>query len=125
MPFGGKHQLTPAQAMVAKLPVLRRDHHVQRHGLGLQPLPHRGRPVHTAPTLAVVESVSQAWWRRASIAQDMYLTFQEYFESLRDDREPLGQARGSRCWARSMAQVDLGVRRHRRQGLHVRQLRAA
>ena len=30
MPFGGAHQLTPQQAMVAKLPVRRRDHHLLR-----------------------------------------------------------------------------------------------
>ncbi len=46
MPFGGSRQLTPALAMAAKLPVFGETTTVQRHGLGLQPVPHGGEPVH-------------------------------------------------------------------------------
>mgnify|MGYP000588631598 CR=1 FL=1 len=46
MPFGGKEQLTPAEAMVAKFPVVRRDHHRFGDGVGLQPVHHVQEPVH-------------------------------------------------------------------------------
>ena len=54
----------------------------------------------------------------------MYLTFQEYFEQHERRARALGQAAGRRCSARWMAQMGLGIGVHRRQGLHVRQLRA-
>ena len=44
MPFGGKTQLTPSSAMVAKFPV-DGETTTQAHGMGLQPLPDGGRPV--------------------------------------------------------------------------------
>ena len=101
MPFGGKHQLTPAQAMVAKLPVARRDHHRAAAWPGASTLTlSEAEPVHRRlpgrGRIASLKLVAAGFKR-----QDAYLTFQEYFERLRGDAEALGQARGCRCWARS------------------------
>ena len=46
MPFGGKRQLTPNMAMVAKLPVFGETTTASRDGLGLQPVHHGAEPVH-------------------------------------------------------------------------------
>ena len=46
MPFGGERQLTPAQAMAAKIPVLHgQTSTCSRDGLGLQPRHQQGRPL--------------------------------------------------------------------------------
>ena len=45
MPYGGKYQLTPHHGHGCQAARGRRDHHLLRHGLGLQPLPDRGRPL--------------------------------------------------------------------------------
>ena len=49
MPFGGAYQLTPQNAMVAKLPVDGETDYLLRHGLGLQPLPDERQPVCWCP----------------------------------------------------------------------------
>lgn len=90
MPFGGKHQLTPAQAMAAKLPVLRGDTTTcSIMAYGYNPFLTEQSPYHGAYA-AVVESVSKLVasggdYRRA------YLTFQEYFERLHEDPTRWGQ----------------------------------
>ena len=44
MPFGGSMPAAPpSTAMVAKLPVDGETNDLLRHGMGLQPLPHRAR----------------------------------------------------------------------------------
>ena len=79
MPFGGRDQRTPAQAMAALLPVLpgQETDQAQRDGLGLRPGRLWRRTPTGAPIRSVVTSVAKlvaagADYRRA------YLTFQEY-----------------------------------------------
>ena len=90
MPFSGKYQKTPVQGMVAKLPV--------RHGQsntasvmthGFNPDLASWSPFHGAQyavLLSVAKGVAMGAHR-----QDMYLTLQEYFESLRDVKEAWGK----------------------------------
>ena len=79
MPFGGKNQLTPVQAMVQKVSM------EQKHtddcsmmAWGYNPFITEKSPYHGA-YLAVVESVSKLIASGAEFS-DVYLTFQEYFE---------------------------------------------
>ena len=79
MPFGGKHQLTPIQAMVQKISVEQK--HTDDCSLmawGYNPFITEKSPFHGA-YLAVVESVSKLIATGAKF-EDVYLTFQEYFE---------------------------------------------
>ncbi|MGI6033559.1 MAG: phosphoribosylformylglycinamidine synthase [Coriobacteriales bacterium] len=106
MPFGGKEQLTPSMAMVAKLPVQGETTTVSGMAWGFNPYLSSANQFKGA-YLAVVESVSKliaAGFKR----KDSYLTFQEYFGSLRDVPERWGKPAGSLLGA-LMAQLDLGV----------------
>ena len=79
MPFGGKYQLTPIQAMVQKISMERK--HTDDCSLmawGYNPFITEKSPYHGA-YLAVVESVSKLIAAGAAFS-DVYLTFQEYFE---------------------------------------------
>ena len=79
MPFGGKRQLSPAQAMVQKISVEKK--HTEDCSLmawGYNPFISEKSPYHGA-YLAVVESISKLIACGASVSQT-YLTFQEYFE---------------------------------------------
>lgn len=79
MPFGGKNQLTPIQAMVQKISVEQK--HTDDCSLmswGYNPFITEKSPFHGA-YLAVVESVSKLVATGGSF-EDVYLTFQEYFE---------------------------------------------
>ncbi len=79
MPFGGKYQRTPIQAMAQKIPVL--DGHTDDCSLmawGYDPYVTEQSPYHGAYR-AVVESVSKLIATGAEF-KDVYLTFQEYFE---------------------------------------------
>ncbi len=79
MPFGGKNQLTPIQAMVQKISVEKK--HTDDCSLmawGYNPFITEKSPYHGA-YLAVVESVCKLIATGAEF-KDVYLTFQEYFE---------------------------------------------
>ncbi len=79
MPFGGRNQLTPIQAMVHKISVEKK--HTSDCSVmswGYNPFITEKSPYHGA-YLAVVESVSKLIATGASF-EDVYLTFQEYFE---------------------------------------------
>ena len=79
MPFGGKNQLTPVQAMVQKVSVEKK--HTDDCSLmswGYNPFITEKSPYHGA-YLAVAESVSKLIASGAAF-EDVYLTFQEYFE---------------------------------------------
>ncbi len=107
MPFGGAHQLTPAQAMVAKLPVLGgQTTTVSGLSWGFNPYLSECDPFAGA-YMAVLDSVAKlvatGFERRK-----MYLTFQEYFEKLRDEPERWGKPVSALLGA-LMAQVDFGV----------------
>ncbi len=79
MPFGGRNQLTPIQAMVQKISVEQK--HTDDCSLmswGYNPFITEKSPYHGA-YLAVVESVCKLIASGAKF-EDVYLTFQEYFE---------------------------------------------
>ncbi|MCB6560760.1 phosphoribosylformylglycinamidine synthase [Gordonibacter urolithinfaciens] len=106
MPFGGARQLTPALAMVAKLPVFGETSTVSGMAWGFNPYLTAANPF-VGSYVAVVESVAKL--AAAGFArEDMYLTFQEYFEKLRDEPERWGKPAAAVLGA-LMAQVDLGV----------------
>ncbi len=106
MPFGGKHQLTPNQAMVAKLPVKGETKTCSAMAWGYNPYIMEQSQYHGA-YLAVVESIAKlvgAGFR----AEDAYLTFQEYFERLGAKAERWGKPLAALLGA-LQAQLDLGV----------------
>ena len=79
MPFGGKNQLTPIQAMVHKISV--EEKHTNDCSLmawGYNPFISSASPYHGA-YLAVVESICKLIATGAEF-KDVYLTFQEYFK---------------------------------------------
>lgn len=79
MPFGGKEQATPIQAMVAKIPVLKGDTDTcSVMSWGYNPYITEKSPYHGA-YLAVTESLCKLVATGAS-SSETYLTFQEYFE---------------------------------------------
>jgi len=93
MPFGGKNQLTPIQAMVQKISVEKK--HTDDCSLmswGYNPFITEQSPYHGA-YMAVVESVCKLIATGAEF-KDVYLTFQEYFERLGKD---------SRRWGKPLA----------------------
>ena len=90
MPFGGKYQLTPAQAMVQKISVEKK--HTDDCSLmafGYNPYLSEKSPFHGA-YLAVVESICKLI-ACGSEFKDVYLTFQEYFERLGKDSKRWGK----------------------------------
>ncbi len=106
MPFGGRTQLTPAMGMVAKMPVDGETTTVSGMAWGYNPYLASANQFSGA-YLAVVESVARLVacgleHRRA------YLTFQEYFERLRDDADRWGKPTAAVLGA-LMAQIDLGI----------------
>ncbi|MBQ9531513.1 MAG: phosphoribosylformylglycinamidine synthase [Eubacterium sp.] len=107
MPFGGKNQLTPAQAMVQKVSVEKK--HTDTCSLmawGYNPFIAEKSPYHGA-YLAVVESVSKLIASGASFKQ-VYLTFQEYFEHPGSDSKRWGKPLSALLGAYK-AQLELGI----------------
>ena len=107
MPFGGKNQLTPIQAMVQKISV------EQKHtddcsfmSWGYNPYLTEQSPYHGAYS-AVVESVSKLIATGAKF-EDVYLTFQEYFEHPNRDGKRWGKPLAALLGA-FKAQLDLGI----------------
>ena len=107
MPFGGKNQLTPIQAMVQKVSVEKQHTDtVSLMAWGYNPLITEKSPYHGA-YLAVVESVSKLIASGASF-EDVYLTFQEYFEKPGTDGRRWGKPLAALLGA-FKAQMNLGV----------------
>ena len=107
MPFGGRNQLTPIQAMVQKISVEKR--HTDDCSLmawGYNPFISEKSPYHSA-YLAVIESVSKLIATGAEFS-DVYLTFQEYFERLGKDERRWGKPLAALLGA-FKAQTDLGI----------------
>ena len=106
MPFGGKRQLTPPQAM-AHLVSVEKKHTdtVSYMAWGGNPHIAEKSPYHGA-YLAVVESVSKLIASGAEFS-DVYLTFQEYFKRLGKDEKRWGQPLSALLGA-FKAQLDLG-----------------
>ena len=107
MPLGGKYQLTPAEGMAAKIPVLggeSKDVSLMTYGFN----PYLGvwSPFHMA-FYSVIESVTKI----AAMGGDykkVRLTFQEYFEKLLRDEEKWGKPFAALLGAYK-AQMDLGL----------------
>ena len=106
MPFGGKRQLTPPQAM-AHLVSVEKKHTdtVSYMAWGGNPHIAEKSPYHGA-YLAVVESVSKLIASGAEFS-DVYLTSQEYFKRLGKDEKRWGQPLSALLGA-FKAQLDLG-----------------
>ncbi len=107
MPFGGKNQLTPIQAMVQKISVEKK--HTDDCSLmawGYNPFITENSPYHGA-YLAVVESVAKLIATGAEF-KDVYLTFQEYFERLGKDAKKWGKPLSALLGA-FKAQKELGI----------------
>lgn len=106
MPYGGKNQLTPAQAMVSKFPVEGETTTASAMAWGFNPYLSEKNQFKGA-YLAVVESVARlvatGFTRDAA-----YLSFQEYFERLRNEPARWGKPAASVLGA-LMAQIDLKI----------------
>ena len=90
MPFGGKNQQTPNQAMVQKVSVEQKHTNTCSFmAWGYNPFITEKSPYHGA-YLAVIESVSKLIASGASF-EDVYLTFQEYFERPNRDGKRWGK----------------------------------
>ena len=90
MPFGGKNQLTPIEAMAAKVPVLRGETTTATlMSYGYNPEYSKYSPFHGA-VYAVVESVAKIVAAGGKYSS-CRLTFQEYFERLGTDPKRWGK----------------------------------
>ena len=106
MPYGGKYQLTPTMAMAAKLPVDGETTTCSGMAWGFNPYLTEADPYRGA-YMAVVESVTKlvcAGFHH----EDMYLTFQEYFEHMNDKPERWGKPLAALLGALD-AQMGLGI----------------
>ena len=107
MPFGGKNQLTPIQSMVQKISVEKKHtNDCSLMAFGYNPFITEKSPYHGA-YLAVVESVSKLIASGAEF-KDVYLTFQEYFESPKKDAKRWGKPLAALLGA-FKAQKELGI----------------
>ncbi len=107
MPFGGKYQQTPPQAMVHLVSVEKgHTDTVSYMAWGGNPYVTEKSPYHGA-YLAVVESVAKLIAAGASY-EDVYLSFQEYFLKPGHDPKRWGQPLSALLGA-FKAQLDLGV----------------
>ena len=107
MPFGGKNQLTPIQAMVQKISVEKKaTDDCSLMAFGYNPFITEKSPYHGA-YLAVVESVCKLIASGADF-KDVYLTFQEYFKHPGKDGKRWSQPLSALLGA-FKAQMDLGI----------------
>ncbi|OKL47379.1 phosphoribosylformylglycinamidine synthase [Boudabousia marimammalium] len=107
MPLGGKYQKTPIQAMAHKLPVLTgRTRACSVMAYGFNPVVSKHDPYQGAYD-AVIDSVAKIIATGADPDQ-IHLSFQEYFPSLKKDSEKWGLPLASLMGA-FQAQLDLDV----------------
>ena len=107
MPFGGRAQRTPIQAMANKIPCERGEtDDCSVMAWGYNPFITEKSPYHGG-YLAVVESVSKLIAAGAEFS-DVYLSFQEYFEHLGRDPEKWGRPAAALLGALE-AQKGLGI----------------
>ena len=106
MPFGGKTQLTPSSAMVAKFPVDGETTTASAMAWGFNPYLMEADQFAGA-YLSVVESIAKLV-AAGFEHKRAYLSFQEYFERLRTEAERWGKPTAAVLGA-LMAQVDLGA----------------
>ena len=106
MPFGGARQLTPQNAMVAKLPVDGETNTCSGMAWGYNPY-LMSADQYRGARLAVIESVTKLV-ASGFRYEDAYLTFQEYFERLGDQPERWGKPVAALLGALD-AQMGLGI----------------
>ena len=107
MPFGGKNQLTPQEAMAAKIPLERGEtDDATAMSYGYIPGVSRWSPFHGS-AYAVVESLSKLLAIGAN-PMTARLTFQEYFERLKDVPSRWGKPAAALLGA-MQAQLKLGL----------------
>ncbi|MBQ7789532.1 MAG: phosphoribosylformylglycinamidine synthase [Clostridia bacterium] len=107
MPFGGKNQRTPIQAMVQKVSVEKaHTDDCSFMSWGYNPYISEKSPYHGA-YLAVIESVSKLIATGAKY-EDVYLTFQEYFEKPTKEATRWGKPLSALLGA-FKAQKNLGI----------------
>ena len=107
MPFGGKYQRTPIQAMVQKVSVEKGHTDLASYmSWGYNPYVSEKSPYHGA-YLAVVESASKLVATGAEY-KDVYLTFQEYFEKPGRDPKRWGKPLAALLGAYK-AQMEMGI----------------
>ena len=106
MPFGGVYQMTPSQAMAAKIPVLKGETNTcSLMGWGYNPDISSRSPYHGA-MLAVVESIAKVVGAGGSY-KHCWLTFQEYFERTQNDPKRWGKPLSALLGA-FKAQLEMG-----------------
>ena len=107
MPFGGKFQLTPIQAMVQKISVEKKEtNNCSLMSYGFNPFIMEKSPYHGA-YFSVIESVCKLI-ATGSDFKEIYLTFQEYFEKLGKDKNRWGKPLSALLGA-FKAQKELGI----------------
>ncbi|MGN1318248.1 MAG: phosphoribosylformylglycinamidine synthase [Lachnospirales bacterium] len=107
MPYGGKKQLTPSEAMAAKVPVLEGETNTATlMSFGYNPTVAKWSPFHSA-VYAVVESVAKIVATGGDY-KSVRLTFQEYFEKLGEDSTKWGKP-FSALLGGLLAQMKLGT----------------
>ena len=107
MPFGGKNQMTPAEVMAAKIPLLKGETTTGTlMSYGYNPTVAKWSPFHSA-VYAVVESVAKIVAGGGDY-DSVRLTFQEYFERLGEDSHRWGKPFSALLGA-YLAQIELGT----------------
>ena len=106
MPFGGAYQLTPQNAMVAKLPVDGETTTCSGMAWGYNPYLMSANQ-YVGARMAVIESVTKLV-ATGFRYEDAYLTFQEYFERLGNKPERWGKPLAALLGALD-AQIGLGI----------------
>lgn len=107
MPFGGKNQMTPAEVMAAKIPLLKGETTTGTlMSYGYNPTVAKWSPFHSA-VYAVVESVAKIVAGGGDY-DSARLTFQEYFERLGEDSHRWGKPFSALLGA-YLAQIELGT----------------
>ncbi|MFI3230711.1 MAG: phosphoribosylformylglycinamidine synthase, partial [bacterium] len=107
MPFGGKNQLTPIEAMACKIPVLDGETTTATiMSYGYNPKIAKNSPFHSA-IYAVVDSITKIVATGGDY-KSTTLTFQEYFEKLGDDKAKWGKPFSALIGA-LYAQINLGT----------------
>ena len=106
MPFGGVYQMSPSQAMAAKIPVLTGETNTcSLMGWGYNPDISEKSPYHGA-MLAVIESIAKVV-AAGGTYKKCWLTFQEYFERTQNDPARWGKPMAALLGA-FRAQLEMG-----------------
>ena len=106
MPYGGVYQMSPSQAMAAKIPVLKGETNTcSLMGWGYNPDLSVISPYHGA-MMAVIESIAKVV-AAGGTYKKCWLTFQEYFERTQNDPKRWGKPMAALLGA-FKAQLEMG-----------------